>query len=98
MKTIELAKDRAISSEEQVQKASQQAVILTLGNKPVAALLPIADKIAHLAEFKQVVQSGESITLTVGGKPIAIIQPLVPFVLIEDKDADLETVILSTHP
>jgi antitoxin (DNA-binding transcriptional repressor) of toxin-antitoxin stability system len=98
MKTIELTKVTDIGEEEQAQEANQQAVILTLGNKPVAALLPMAEKIAHLAEFEQVVETEETVTLTVGGRPVAILQPLVPFVLIGDDEVDLETVTLSTHP
>jgi antitoxin (DNA-binding transcriptional repressor) of toxin-antitoxin stability system len=94
MKTIELAPNRPV----EVKAANEQAIILTLGNKPVAALLPMADKIAHLSEFEQVIQSEESVTLTVGGRPVAILQPLVPMVLVEDEEADLETVALSTHP
>ena len=97
MKTVELAKNRAVEKERD-QEAGQQAIILTLGNKPVAALLPMANRIAHLAEFEQVVQSEESVTLTIGGRLVAILQPLVPLVLIEDEEADLEMVTLSTHP
>ena len=97
MKTVELAKNRAVEKERD-QETGQQAIILTLGNKPVAALLPMANRIAHLAVFEQLVQSEESVTLTIGGRPVAILQPLVPLVLIEDEEADLETVTLSTHP
>ncbi len=98
MKTIELITSKTIETKKQVQEAHEQAIILTVGNKPVAALLPMADKIAHLSEFEQVIQSEESVTLTIGGRPVAILQPLVPMVLVEDEEADLETVALSTHP
>jgi antitoxin (DNA-binding transcriptional repressor) of toxin-antitoxin stability system len=98
MKTVELIKNKAVDSAEQLKEIDQQAIILTLGNKPIAALLPMADRIAHLAEFEQVIQSEEEVTLTLGGKPIAILQPLVPLVLIGEDEVDLETVILSTHP
>lgn len=98
MKTIELAKNTGMGTEEQRQEIDQQVVILTLGSKPVAALLHKADNIAHLAEFKQVIKNGETVTLTIGGRPVAILQPLVPLVLIENEKADLETVTLSTHP
>ena len=93
MKTVELTKNA-----EQLKEIDQPAIILTLGNKPIAVLLPMADRIAHLAEFEQVIQSEEEVTLTLGGKPIAILQPLVPLVLIGEDEVDLETVILSTHP
>jgi antitoxin (DNA-binding transcriptional repressor) of toxin-antitoxin stability system len=98
MKTIELVTRTANKVEEQMQQLGQQSVILTLGNKPVAALLPMADKIAHLAKFEQVVESEETVTVTVAGKPIAILQLLVPLVLIGDEEMDLEAVALSTHP
>ena len=98
MKTLELTPDVKIKAEERMQAADQQAVILTWGNKPVAALLPMADKLGHLAQFDQVIQSEESVTLTVGGRPVAIIQPLVPLVLIEAEETDLESVSLSTNP
>lgn len=98
MKTIELTASKAVPKKKDVKAANEQAVILTLGNKPVAALLPMADEITHLSEFEHLIQSEESVTLTIGGRPVAILQPLVPLVLIEDEDIDLETVTLSTHP
>jgi antitoxin (DNA-binding transcriptional repressor) of toxin-antitoxin stability system len=98
MKTIELSKNRGSEVKEHLQEIDQQLVILILGNKPVAALLPMADKIAHLAKFEQVVESEETVTMTVAGRPVAILQPLVPLVLIEDEEMDLEAVALSTHP
>jgi antitoxin (DNA-binding transcriptional repressor) of toxin-antitoxin stability system len=97
MKTIELVTNKAVDTGEKVNEVNEQAIILTLGNKPVAALLPMADKIAHLSEFEHVIQSEESVTLTINGRPVAILQPLVPLVLVEDEEADLETVALSTH-
>ena len=98
MKTVELTPNVKIETERQTQAVDQQAVILTWGNKPVAALLPMADKLEHLAQFDQVIQSEENVTLTIGGRPVAIIQPLVPLVLIEAEETDLESVSLSTNP
>ena len=97
MKTIELARNKNLGTEEQTQKADQQVAVLTLGKKPVAALLLKADSIAHLAEFEQIIKEKEIVTLTIDGRPIAILQPLVPLVLIEDEKVDLETVTLSIH-
>lgn len=94
MKTIELIQNRAVDAEQ----ITQQGVVFMVGNKPVAALLPIADRVAHLAKFKEIMESEESVTLMIGGRQVAIIQPLVPFVLIEDEETDLEAVTLSTHP
>jgi antitoxin (DNA-binding transcriptional repressor) of toxin-antitoxin stability system len=98
MKTVELTLNKAADVSKEAKAANDQTIILTLGNKPVAALLPMAEKIAHLSQFEQVIPSEESVTLTIGGRPIAILQPLVPLVLVEDEDADLETVALSTNP
>ncbi len=98
MKTVELTPNVKIKSEERMQAADQQAIILTWGNKPVAALLPMADKLGDLAQFDQIIQSEETVTLTVGGRPVAIVQPLVPLVLIEAEEVDLESVSLSTNP
>ena len=98
MKILELTPNAKIKAEEQVQATDQQAVILTWGNKPVAALLPMADKLEHLAQFDQVIQSEENVTLTIGGRPVAIIQPQVTLVLIETEETDLKSVSLSTNP
>ena len=98
MKTLELAPNTIVETKEQGLASGQQVVVLTLGNKPVAALLPMADRLAHLAEFKQVIQSEESVTLTIEGRPVAIVQPLVPLVVIEAEEADLESLSLSTNP
>jgi antitoxin (DNA-binding transcriptional repressor) of toxin-antitoxin stability system len=98
MKTIELTREPDISQKDQIQEFVQQPIIVTLGNKPVAALLPMMDDIAHLSKFKQVIEPEETITLTVDGQPIAILQPLVPLVTIDDEDVDLEAVVLSTNP
>lgn len=98
MKTIELTRENDLDKKGQIQEFVQQPVIVTLGNKPVAALLPMLDDIAHLSEFKQVIEPEETISLTIGGQPIAILQPLVPLVAITDEDVDLEAVSLSINP
>jgi hypothetical protein len=98
MKTIELTKNRRGDTEEQIKEAGEQAIILTFGYKPVVILLPIVDNIAHLSKFERVIDSEESVTLTIEGRPIAIVQTLVPLVVIEDAEIDLETAILSTDP
>jgi hypothetical protein len=98
MKTIELAKNRQVDTEEQTKEAGEQAIILTFGYKPAVILLPNVDNIAHLSRFEQVIDSEESVTLTIEGRPIAIVQTLVPLVVIEDAEIDLETAILSTDP
>lgn len=51
--------------------------------------LEMADAVAPLAEYAQDV-SKEPVILTIGGKPVAA--------LVAIKNADLETVTLSTHP
>ncbi len=96
MKTIELTKNKAVDT--QIKESGQPALVLMFGHKPVATLLSMADNIAQLSKFEQVIESEESVTLAINGRPIAIIQTLVPLVVIEDEDIDLETATLSTHP
>lgn len=80
MKTIELAPNKG-DVQKEAKAINEQTIILTMGNKPVAALLPMVEKIAHLSQFEQVIPSEESVTLTLGGRPVAILQALVPLVL-----------------
>jgi len=96
MKTLELLTETTTHTIE--RQKQDRAMVLTVGSRPVAVLLPMAEETAHLAEYEKVVEKGESVTLTVDGKPVAVLQPLVPLVLIEDEDADLESVTLSTSP
>ena len=98
MKTIELSQNTDIHAGEAIQGAKQQPIILTFGSKPIAALLPMADNLTHLAEFDQVIESEETVTLTIEGKPVAVLQPLVPLVLIGGEEVDLEAVTLSIQP
>jgi hypothetical protein len=98
MKTIELVRTQTAASEEQIQETGQQTIFVTIGDKPTAMLLPMIDNITHLAEFKQIIDSEEIITLTMGGKPAAILQTLVPLVVFDEEEVDLEAATLSTNP
>jgi antitoxin (DNA-binding transcriptional repressor) of toxin-antitoxin stability system len=92
MKTLELTKASAPNIEQ------GQTIILTVGGRPVAALLPMAEDIDHLAEYERVFDREESVTLTLAGKPVAVVRLLVPMVPIEDENADIESVALSVNP
>lgn len=71
--------------------------LLTIGKKPVAIFLPGAEAGSPLEQYEQVIVE-EPVLLTIGGKPVAEMLPLVPLVPITEKDIDIETAILSTHP
>jgi len=96
MKTIELIQKKATKPATKNGVAMQQPVAVTVGNKPVAALLPMINELVHLAQFTQIIAEEETVTLTLNGQPIAVIETLVPIVLLED-NVDLESLTLSTN-
>jgi len=95
MKTIELTQEQGSEPNEQ-SLTKQRPIVLTVGDRPVAALLPMVDQIADLAEFDHLINEEETVQLTVRGKPIALLQTLIPMVVLQD-DIDLETIALSTN-
>jgi len=77
---------------------NQQSVALVVGSKPVAALLPQAKELADMAQFTHLIEDEEIVTLTLNGQPIAVLNLLVPLVVFEENNVDLESLALSTNP
>lgn len=96
MKTLELmTSNKPTNGDESNDRP--ETVILTYGQRPVAAMLPDPYNLSQLVQFEQLIREEETVTLTLNGKPIAILQTLVPLVVIDDDSADLETVTLSLN-
>jgi hypothetical protein len=97
MKTIELIAKKS-SKSAQHDAENQQSVALMVGSKAVAALLPQAKALAHSAQFTHLIEDEESVMLTLNGQPIAVLNLLVPLVVFEENNVDLEALALSTNP
>ncbi|MCE7982463.1 MAG: hypothetical protein DYG89_14825 [Caldilinea sp. CFX5] len=69
-----------------------------VGNRPVAALLPMMKDLTSLAQFDHIIEEEERVTLTLNGQPIAILDTLAPLVLFGEDTIDLEALAMSTDP
>lgn len=97
MRKIELAPQKRVKATPN-DAETQRSVALMVEGRPVAALLPQAKELANMAQFTHLIEDEETVTLTLNSQPIAVLNLLVPLVVFEENNVDLESLALSTNP